>query len=963
MIGAVSQIDRQQLAALLACPRVRRIDSLHVHHTWRPARADWRGGATLAAMRRYHVEVLRWIDLAQHLTVGPDGSLWTGRSLDLRPASAAGCNGTAQQGPLMVALVGDFDRGRESFGGAQADATYAALAAILDACGLPLDALRFFNEFNPARTSPGSTLVLADFRAEVGKRMAGAARRGATAARDSTAPRDAAAATAYLAQFGPAKSGAGGRAVADAEPAEPRYDAAQAAYDYAAEPGARFLGKCACTDLEREAFRSHVVNLAMGQLSQEGCHRNDEGDLHELIARIGAWIASAPQPRLAFFAHGGLVDERGGLGIALRDRHWWLANGVYPIFFVWETGFLEVFRQKQRELAARNIVTDASDALLEITLGPAAGKPTWDRIKLSALLSSAAVTANGAPGGAHRFATRLAARLRAHSAAAGAKPVGLHAVGHSAGSIFHCHFLPALTDALAAAGVPNAKVDTLAFLAPAVRVDLFKAHLMPLVPGRIGRFALFTMDRSTELDDDVMKVYRKSLLYFVRNACEDPVHATPILGLEESIRADPALVAWFGLGGGAPAAGVDVAWSPTQGVSGPDATQSRTHGGFDNDAPTMNAVMHRVLGLAPGDELPQPHLGDAEVDVCGRRLRGLATSAAGTDAAATAGRDATGAASGAGRRRALTIGIDRYETQPLSGCVADARDAAAVLKGLGFDVQTLCDEAATRMGIATAIDRLLAESKPGDTVVVHYAGHGTQLPDLNRDEGDGFDEAWVPHDYLSGEFFIDDDQGELFDRYRTAGVELVLFTDCCHSGTNTRAAFTRMAPQMRANSRYLRAPPEAVRKFRDKRGGGARAVVEAPPPQQPDALGWEIHFAACQDTQSAYEHDGHGDFTRALTEVLADAATRGASYDDLAAKLAGRFAGNVLQAPNFRVQADARTRPVFGAGVRADVPAQGVPPATAASPWPAPAALPDVERRLAALDAKLDALARKIDDL
>lgn len=960
MIGTISQIDRQQLTALLGCPRARRIDSIHVHHTWRPARADWRGEATLVAMRRYHVEVLRWVDLAQHLTIGPDGSLWTGRSVDSPPASAAGCNGTVQQGPLMVALVGDFDRGRESFGGAQAEATYGALAAILDACGLPLDALRFYNELNPARTSPGSTLVLAEFRAEVGKRMAGGARRGVAA------PRDAAAAAAYLAQFGPAKAGTGGRAVADAEPAEPRYDAAQAAYDYGAEPAARFLGKCVCTDAEREAFRSHVVNLAMGQFSRDGCYRNDESDLDELIERIGAWIAGAPQPRLVFFAHGGLVDERGGLGIALRDRHWWLANGVYPVFFVWETGFLEVFRQKQRELAARNIITDASDALLEITLGPATGKPTWDRIKLSALLASLAVTANGTPGGAHRFATRLAARLKAHSATAGAKPVGLHAVGHSAGSIFHCHFLPALTDALAAAGVPNPKVDTLAFLAPAVRVDLFKSHLMPLVPGRVERFALFTMDRSTELDDDVMKIYRKSLLYFVRNACEEPVHATPILGLEESIRADPGLVAWFGLGGGAPAAGVDVLWSPTQEVSGPGATQSRTHGGFDNDAPTMNAVMHRVLALAPGGELPQPHLGDAEVEVCGRRLRGLAPLAAGADAATMAGRDTAGAASGAGGRRALTIGIDKYETQPLSGCVADARSAAAVLKGLGFDVQTLCDEAATRQGIATAIDRLLAESRPGDTVVVHYAGHGTQLPDLNRDEGDGFDEAWVPHDYLSGEFFIDDDQGELFDRYRAAGVELVLFTDCCHSGTNTRAAFTRLAPQVRANSRYLRPPPEAVRRFREKRGGGARAEAPAAPPPSPppaDALGWEIHFAACQDTQSAYEHDGHGDFTRALTEVLADAATRGASYDDLAAKLAVRFAGNVLQAPNFRALAEARTRPVFGAGVRTDAPEQGVPPAAAASPWAAPAAAPDLERRLAALDAKLDALARKIDEL
>ena len=32
----------------------RAIDAVHVHHTWKPARADWRGEATIVAMQRYH---------------------------------------------------------------------------------------------------------------------------------------------------------------------------------------------------------------------------------------------------------------------------------------------------------------------------------------------------------------------------------------------------------------------------------------------------------------------------------------------------------------------------------------------------------------------------------------------------------------------------------------------------------------------------------------------------------------------------------------------------------------------------------------------------------------------------------------------------------------------------------------------------------------------------------------------
>ena len=949
MIGVIRQIDHQQLAALVSRPPGRRISSVHLHHSWRPAHVDWRGQPTVEAIRRFHIDVLHWGDIGQHLSIAPDGSLWTGRDLDHPPASAAGHNGSAQEGPLMIALIGDFDLGRDSFHGPQAQSAYAAIAAILSAYQLAPEALRFFSEFNPAKTSPGTSLVLADFRAEVKKKMTGRSRRA------HAMPVDALAGAAYLSQFGQMKTRRQGRAWVDAEPAEPRYDAVQATHQWrAAARDARFLGRCECSDAEREIFRSHVVDLAMGQLSNDGCYNNAESDLDELVARIGNWLALAPQPRLVFFAHGGLVDERDGLGIAIRDHHWWLANGVYPVFFVWETGFLEVFQQKQRELVARNIFTDASDALLEITLGPTVGKPAWNRIKTSALLSSAADTATGFPGGAHRFASKLAARLKAHASAPGAKPVGLHAVGHSAGAIFHCHYLPILTSALTAVGAPNATIDTLALLAPAARVDLFKSHLMSLVPTVVGKFALFTMNRAAELDDDVITIYRKSLLYFVRNACEEPIHATPILGLEESVRADAILAAWFGLTGSAPAAGVDVVWSPTDAASGPSASQARSHGDFDNDASTMNAVMYRILGLPASADLPLPHLGDVEVMVCGQTMRGLVVP--GADPAAVA--DRAGAARAGGQRRALAIGIDAYATQPLFGCVADARSVGAALAGLGFEIRSLFDAEATRRGIETAIDSLFTQSKRGDTVVIHYAGHGTQLPDLNQDEGDGFDEAWVPFDYMEGEFFIDDDQGKLFDCYRAAGIELVLFTDCCHSGTSTRAAFTPNAPQTRTNSRYLAPPPQALRRFRELRGGASRAATGRATPA--DALGWEIHYSACRDTQSAYEHDGQGDFTRALVGILAGAAQQGTTYEALAERIAGQFVSNVLQSPGLRAQPQARVRALFGEVARTDVAASDIATGVSAQ---APLEARDLARRIDGIDAKLDALTRKFDSL
>ena len=39
-----------------------------------------------------------------------------------------------------------------------------------------------------------------------------------------------------------------------------------------------------------------------------------------------------------FYAHGGLNGETDGLDIAQRQLNWWLANKVYPVTFVWQTG-------------------------------------------------------------------------------------------------------------------------------------------------------------------------------------------------------------------------------------------------------------------------------------------------------------------------------------------------------------------------------------------------------------------------------------------------------------------------------------------------------------------------------------------------------------------------------------------------------------------------------------------------
>src|SRR5512140_1333298 len=100
-------ISIPEFALLLdATSLTRKIAAVHVHHTWRPWRRDFRGAATIEAMRRYHVETNHWADIAQHLTIDPEGNAWVGRNWNHPPASSPGFNGTAAEGPFMIEMIG-----------------------------------------------------------------------------------------------------------------------------------------------------------------------------------------------------------------------------------------------------------------------------------------------------------------------------------------------------------------------------------------------------------------------------------------------------------------------------------------------------------------------------------------------------------------------------------------------------------------------------------------------------------------------------------------------------------------------------------------------------------------------------------------------------------------------------------------------------------------------------------------
>jgi len=91
---------------------------LHLHQTWKPTFKSFTGNNHLnlqEGMQRYHINVNGWSDIAQHLTLFPDGEFMTGRPFNIQPASIKGWNGSKHK-PLMVEMIGNFDiKGTGSF--------------------------------------------------------------------------------------------------------------------------------------------------------------------------------------------------------------------------------------------------------------------------------------------------------------------------------------------------------------------------------------------------------------------------------------------------------------------------------------------------------------------------------------------------------------------------------------------------------------------------------------------------------------------------------------------------------------------------------------------------------------------------------------------------------------------------------------------------------------------------------
>ena len=366
-------------------------------------------------------------------------------------------------------------------------------------------------------------------------------------------------------------------------------------------------------------IRPYVVDIGNdGKLSMSGEYWTTEEDLRRMFTgTIPQATAGWAKKRVLLYLHGGLNDESSVARRVVGFRDIMLANQIYPLHIMWETGSMETikgiisdwspFRGRAEGVAewidsVREGAIEAKDRTLELTAA-VPGTAMWKKMKTNAMLAS---HSSDGKGGMQLILKHVMQAL-APLSAADRKGWELHVVGHSAGSIFAAATLSMLADL-------GLSFKTLQFMAPAITVADFQEYVMPSIRARTcPQPTLYNLSDVGERDD-VVGPYGKSLLYLVSNAFEG-AWGTPLLGMERFIsraslartdedRVDPEIDQLFRK---------KVDGLPSLVIAGRDEgdgsrSRSDSHGGFDNDPATLNSVLFRILGKPPTRAFTVPDL-------------------------------------------------------------------------------------------------------------------------------------------------------------------------------------------------------------------------------------------------------------------------------------------------------------------------------------------------------------------
>ena len=334
---------------------------------------------------------------------------------------------------------------------------------------------------------------------------------------------------------------------------------------------------------KRMEIAGHYAHFDDGSFSPRGDYWSTAEDI-QLTANLLKNDGDKYQ-HVLIYAHGGLNTPKASATRISKLKAGFQRNGIYPFHIMYDTGLGEEVKDAVlrafRHQRTQGLLSDLRDKMVERTdimiedLVRKPVTPIWDEMKRDARLpfeKASGTKVNDGTFVMHTFAEALQA--------SGLK---FHLAGHSTGGVLLGPLLAAL-DQLGSVDL----IASCSLMAPACTVDFYKTHYLPRLgqntEDRVALPALdiYNLNKELELSDQVAGVYRKSLLYMVSRAFERETDK-PVLGMQmysEKLGTHPALKLHYSNG----ATGI---------------TRSKTHGGFDNDVHTMNAILKRILGKAP----------------------------------------------------------------------------------------------------------------------------------------------------------------------------------------------------------------------------------------------------------------------------------------------------------------------------------------------------------------------------
>ncbi len=210
----------------------------------------------------------------------------------------------------------------------------------------------------------------------------------------------------------------------------------------------------------------------------------------------------------------------------------------------------------------------------------------------------------------------------------------------------------------------------------------------------------------------------------------------------------------------------------------------------------------------------------------------------------------------------LHIGINKYNPaiygygNDLNACVFDAHDMWCLAEKSGVSLNNtvhLLDENATVENFKKFIIEVAMRAVSGDTFILTYSCHGTQIYDKNGDESDKLDEAICLHNGI----IYDDELSELLSKFKK-GVLVLIYADTCHSETQFRLMNNGVKSLYR--NKFV-APVEGYHKNNKSRGFTNKINCKV------------IEFAACKANQTALDGKNNGYFTEHVLFALNSLST------------------------------------------------------------------------------------------